>query len=87
MAVEGKHDFEILREQARKARLPWRNCTYGDFIFDATPSAIGVNYINGDIWLKADGTEFVIEGVEAVETPNGFRLQNVAALKRLSNED
>lgn len=86
MAAEGKHDFEQLQAQARKAKLPWRTCAYGDFIFDKKPSAAGEDYLNGDIWLNAGKTEFVIKGVEAVETQHGYGLQNVAVLKRLNNE-
>ncbi len=86
-AIRYTKDFKMLQQQAKEAGLHWKQSVYSNFIFDVNKTAIGTHYLNGDIWLNIGKTEFVIEGVEAIETPGGYRLQNVADVRKLDNEE
>lgn len=76
-------EFEALQQRAREAGLQWNLSAYSDFSFDKGSTVIGSYYLNGDILLKANNTEFVIEGIEAVETAGGYRLQSIVDIKKI----
>lgn len=87
VAQYGSEEMEGLQREAKAAGLPWAKVAYTGFTFEVGRSPVGNRYVNGDVWLKAGKTEWVIEGMEAIETGGGYRLQNVAQIRKLDNDE
>ena len=80
-------DFKSFIKQADSLGINWKKTEYKNFIFETYKTAIPGKYLNGDIWLLYNHIEFVIEGVEAVETSSGFKLQSIKGIRRLEEAD
>lgn len=79
-------DFRKYRKQADSAGIQWTKAVYKDFIFVPDQAVkIPRKYINGDIWCRINKMEFVIEGIEAVETPGGYRLQSIQGIRLIED--
>lgn len=79
--------LQDLRKLGADAGLDWDKAVYGDFIFEVGPSSVDNRFVNGDVWFKAGKTKFVLQGVEGIETPNGWRLQNVQIVKKIDDNE
>lgn len=80
-------EFKTLQKQAAQQGVEWKKATYSDFIFDSSQTAIPRKYINGDLWFNIGRTEFAVEGIEAVETESGYKLQAVKGIRKLQEAD
>lgn len=85
VAQYGSDEFEGLQREAKAVGLLWAKVAYTGFTFETGASPIGNHYLQGDVWLKTGNTEYVIEKVEAIETAGGYRLQNVASVRKLGD--
>lgn len=79
--------FKELKERSTKAGINWQSAVFSDFVFDKNKSQQGEDSVNGDIWLKVNNTEFVIEGVEAIKTTSGYKLQHIVDVKKLDHDE
>ena len=79
-------DFRRLVKQADSAGIRWSNAVYKDFLFQPyVKNNFPRKYLSGDIWCMYGKTEFVIEGIEALETPAGFRLQSIQGIRKIED--
>lgn len=51
------------------------------------PTNFSRKYLSGDIWFACKKAHFVIEGIEAVETAGGYRLQGVKGIRQVEESD
>ena len=79
-------EFNHLRKQADSAGIKWNKAVYSKFDYQsAAPASFSGKYLNGDLWCMYGKKEFVIEGIEAVETFTGFRLQSIKAIRKIED--
>ncbi|MEP7319410.1 MAG: hypothetical protein ABI921_11735 [Panacibacter sp.] len=81
-----KSDFEMYHKQADSIGINWSTAVFQKFDFLPYLSTnFSRKYLNGDIWCTYKKNEFVIEGVEAVETPAGFKLQSIKGIRKIED--
>ena len=84
---ERSHQFNELKERSGKAGINWQSAIFSGFVFDKGKAQTGEDSLNGDIWLKVNNDEYVIEGVEAIKTSAGYKLQHVIDVKKLDHDE
>jgi len=73
-------------KQADSLGIKWKDVVFEKFDFEAThPQNLRLKYLNGDIWFKCKQHHFVIEGIEAVEIKQGYRLQAVKGIRQVDD--
>lgn len=85
--IHYKEEFIALQKQAKEAGIDWSRARYSQFIYNVAKTTIPRTYINGDIWFNIGRTEYVVEGIEAVETESGYKLQAVKGIRQLQEPD
>ncbi len=80
---EHKKIFHIFLRQADSLGINWNDAVYGKLDFNSLyPEDFTRKYMNGDIWFSCKNSHFIIEGIEAVEVPFGFKLQSIKNIRQ-----
>lgn len=82
--TEYKKELHDLQAEAARRGVSWANSVYQEFDNEAAyPENFPKKYLNGDIWFAGKNGYFIIEGIEAVETDNGYKLQSVRGIRQV----
>ncbi|HZX59302.1 MAG TPA: hypothetical protein VFE54_11270, partial [Mucilaginibacter sp.] len=75
-------EFKNFIHQADSLGIKWKDAVFEKFHYQAMyPEKVKLKYLNGDIYFSSSDNHFVIEGIEALQLPDGYRLQNVKGIK------
>ncbi|MEP6948623.1 MAG: hypothetical protein ABI863_05090 [Ginsengibacter sp.] len=81
---EDKKIFHNFLKQADSLGIHWDDAVYRKPDFDSFyPENFILKYRSGDIWFTCKNLHFVIEGIEAVEIPFGFKLQSIKRIRQV----
>ena len=81
-------EFDNFLKQADSIGVDWKTAVYEKFDFlPYLPTDFPRKYLDGDIWCSCKKLHFVIEGVEAIETPSGFKLQSIKDIRQVDDGD
>ncbi len=76
-------DFNAFRTQAASAGVEWANAVYERYDNETMyPEEFHQKYIYGTIWFVVNGVRYLIEDVQAVEIPDGYRLQKIYRIRK-----
>jgi hypothetical protein len=81
-----KKEFHVFLKEADSLGIHWNHAVYQKLDFESYfPENFTRKYMNGDIWFAYENSHFVIEGIEAVETPSGYKLQAIKGIRQVDN--
>jgi hypothetical protein len=81
-----KKEFHVFLRQADSLGIHWNEAAYQKLDFESyLPEKFTRKYMNGDIWFACKNSHFVIEGIEAVETPSGYKLQAIKGIRQVDD--
>jgi hypothetical protein len=73
-----KLDFGNFLQQADSLGINWKEAVYSEFDFlPYLPTSFPRKYLDGNIFFSSGKNLFEIQGIEAVETAAGFKLQSI----------
>jgi len=77
------NEFIDFQKQAKDAGVEWDKTLFEKFSFTSIFSGgLSRKYLNGDIFLSLRNIRFIIEGIEAVETASGYKLQSIKSIRK-----
>ncbi|MEO8769468.1 MAG: hypothetical protein ABI402_05270 [Ferruginibacter sp.] len=83
-----RKEFHELQAEAKKKGISLVNTTYQSFDSEAIyPTNFPKKYLNGDIWLAGKNGYYLIAGIEAVETENGYKLQAIGGIREVEESN
>ncbi len=78
-----KQDFADYRKQSIDAGVVWAKAVYQSYDNQPVyPEEVHQKYIFGTIWFRVNGVRYLIEEVQAVEIPEGYRLQKILRIRK-----
>ncbi len=81
-----KNEFQSFLRQTDSLGINWNDAVFQKFDFDSEFSEkFSRKYLNGDLWFSCRKAHFVIEGIEAVETPSGYKLQSIKGIRQVDD--
>lgn len=81
-----KKEFHVFLKQADSLGIHWNDAVFQKLDFESYfPENFTRKYMNGDIWFAYKKSHFVIEGIEAVETPDGYKLQAIKGIRQVDD--
>ena len=79
-----KKEFQFLLKEADSLGIHWNDAVYQKLDYESYfPENFTRRYMNGKIWFACKNSHFVIEGIEAVETPSGYKLQAIKGIRQV----
>jgi hypothetical protein len=83
-----KNEFHVFLQQTDSLGINWHTAVFEKFDFDTIyPERFSWKYMNGDLWFSSKKSHFVIEGIEAVDTPSGYKLQSIKGIRQVDDGD
>ena len=77
-----RKEFHELMAEAKKKGILLANTTFQSFDSEEIyPTNFPKKYLNVDIWFSGKNSYYLIAGIEAVETENGYKLQAIGGIK------
>ena len=78
-----KKDFNEFQQQADSVGIIWTNAVYQNYDWqEMYPEEIHQKYLYGTIWFAINGVRYMIEDVQAVELPAGYKLQKIYRIRK-----
>lgn len=78
-----KRRFAEFQAQADSAGIVWSNAIYQSYDWqEIYPEEIHQKYLYGTIWFSVDGVRYMIEDVQAVALPVGYKLQQIYRIRK-----
>ncbi|MEO8764028.1 MAG: hypothetical protein ABI416_07065 [Ginsengibacter sp.] len=72
------------QKQADSLHIKWEEAVFEKFNFESVyPGEVNLKYLTGDIRFSCKHVHFIIDGIQAVEIPGGYRLQDVKAIREV----
>jgi hypothetical protein len=66
--------------------INWKNAVFQKFDFSPVyPEPVKLKYLDGVIWFKVKDQHFVIDGIQAVEIPSGYKLQALTDVRQVDD--
>ncbi|MEO6316786.1 MAG: hypothetical protein ABIU63_15245 [Chitinophagaceae bacterium] len=69
------------------AGIDWNNVVFDKFVFtEVYPEPVKLKYLDATIWFTSKQQHFIIDGVQAVHIPSGYKLQALADIRKATAE-
>jgi len=76
-------EFNKLINQADSVGVKWKEASFVKFEFvSAYPDNFSRKYLNGDIHFSCGKSSFIVGGIEGVELPSSYKIQEVKEIRR-----
>ena len=76
-------EFAKLIHEADSIGVNWKDASFVKFEFVAAyPDNFSRKYLNGDIHFSCGKSSFIIGGIEGVELPSSYKIQEVKEIRR-----
>ena len=78
-----KSDFNEFQHQADSCGIQWKDAMYENYDWqEMYPEEFHQKYLYGTIWFTVNGIRYMIEDVQAVEIPAGYKLQQIYRIRK-----
>ncbi len=78
-----KKNFTEFQQQADSVGIVWKNAVYDKYDWqEMYPEEFHQKYLYGTIWFTVSGVRYMIEDVQAVEIPTGYKLQKIYRIRK-----
>ena len=79
-------EFKNYLLQADSLGIKWKDAVMEKFDVEKRHSqSAAIRYLDGIIWFRCKKNHFVLEGIEAVELENGYKLQAVKGFRQVDD--
>jgi len=78
-----KSDFNKFQHQADSCGITWADAVYQNYDWqEMYPKEFHQKYLYGTVWFAINGVRYMIEDLQAVEIPTGYKLQKIYRIRK-----